>query len=82
MYTVYGAVSGASAVIILAVVAVICMLVYIKHSHKDKTHIEMEQNMPSSNEIEAEQNCAYQNHKTFPSSEGDMEPCPAYGVVP
>ncbi|KAL5517601.1 hypothetical protein EMCRGX_G003183 [Ephydatia muelleri] len=68
---VYGSVCGASVLVISAVVCVVCVIVCIKHKHKD--HLE---------NIQMEENHAYQmvNKRTAPDFK-NMEPCCAYGVV-
>ena len=90
-HTVHGTVSAVSALMMSAVVGVVCTSVYIKCNHKGNVYIwhctikgvhsllgKME-----SNQIEMEQNSAYQGINTFPSSltREDLEPCPAYGIV-
>ena len=87
----YGTVCAVSALMMSAVVAVVCTSVYIKCNHKGNVYIlhctikgvhsllgKMERT-----QIELEQNSAYQGINTFSSSltREDLEPCPAYGIV-
>ena len=89
--TVYGTVCAVSALMMSAVVGVICTSVCIRCKHKGNVYIrhctikgvhsllgKME-----STQIELEQNSAYHGINTFPSSltRVDLEPCPAYGIV-
>ena len=87
----YGTVFAVSALMMLAVVAVVCTSVCIRCKHKGNVYIwyctikgvHSLLGIMESTQIELEQNSAYQGINTFPSSltREDMEPCPAYGIV-
>ena len=75
-----------------AVVGVVCAYVYVKCKQKGDVLIWASQHQPDMNffkgkrdrnQIELEQNSAYQGNKTFVLSlkEDDLEPCPTYEIV-